>query len=505
MKGKFPSSEVTLVRGNHDPKNAIFPTGLAYNGTDYAIFVLDTSWEYQNDNYNPGSFNLDAISDLSNQLSSIPKSKPVLVLSHMPIHAYGGRNTGNADQILDVLNQYENTIFFWGHNHTVEDPKYGQIFYKGDIIGIPSGDRTINFTYLAHGSMRDGYKNNNAYGLLANFSDIGSGILIDFAYKNLQGATTSTGSVTIFSTGAVTNYRVDFNSNGGSSVDSVTVESGGTINLPTPERTGYSFEGWYSDSGFSNVFTSSTPVNSNMTLYAKWKQVTNVTGVILNKTSLELEVGEFEDLVAIVSPAGADNKAVTWISSNPSVANVNSEGRVTAYAAGPATIIVTTDDGGFMSEAHVTVTATGPTKVGWHSEGGRWYHYNNEGNKDVGWLKDAGIWYFLDNSTGAMRVGWVQSGGKWYYMNTNNGAMRVGWVLSDGKWYYLNPGNGTMKVGWLLDKGFWYHLNISNGSMQTGWQKINNKWYFFDSSSGKMYADAYTPDGYYVDVNGVWN
>ena len=37
----------------------------------------------------------------------------------------------------------------------------------------------------------------------------------------------------------------------------------------------------------------------------------------------------------------------------------------------------------------------------------------------------------------------------------------------------------------------------------TGWQYINGAWYYMDGS-GVMYAGRWTPDGRYVDYNGVW-
>jgi len=81
-----------------------------------------------------------------------------------------------------------------------------------------------------------------------------------------------------------------------------------------------------------------------------------VTGVSLNKGTLELEAGETERLIAVVAPAGAANKSVTWGSDDTDVATVDQSGNVLAVAAGTATITVTTADGGFTAECEVTVT-----------------------------------------------------------------------------------------------------------------------------------------------------
>ncbi|OQC34811.1 MAG: Internalin-A precursor [Bacteroidetes bacterium ADurb.Bin057] len=66
---------------------------------------------------------------------------------------------------------------------------------------------------------------------------------------------------------------VTFNSNGGSAVSDKTVTYKGTYGtLTTPTRAGYTFNGWYKESGFTNQVTTSTTVASpaNHTLYAKW-------------------------------------------------------------------------------------------------------------------------------------------------------------------------------------------------------------------------------------------
>lgn len=79
-----------------------------------------------------------------------------------------------------------------------------------------------------------------------------------------------------FFTVSAPNYTVTFNPQGGSvSPNTMTVVNGGFYgSLPTPSRTGYTFEGWYSDSGCTGdrVETGDSLVRiSNHTLYAKWK------------------------------------------------------------------------------------------------------------------------------------------------------------------------------------------------------------------------------------------
>ena len=83
----------------------------------------------------------------------------------------------------------------------------------------------------------------------------------------------------------------------------------------------------------------------------------SVTGVTLDDSSKEvtLEVGGTATLKATVAPADASDKAITWSSSDESVATVSSEGVVTAKGAGTAVITVTTKDGSKTATSKVTV------------------------------------------------------------------------------------------------------------------------------------------------------
>lgn len=79
----------------------------------------------------------------------------------------------------------------------------------------------------------------------------------------------------------------------------------------------------------------------------------DVESFTLDKTSLELTVGETEQLTATVKPDDATDKNVTWTSSDESVAKVDN-GKVTAIKSGKATI--TAKCCGKTVECAVTVT-----------------------------------------------------------------------------------------------------------------------------------------------------
>lgn len=79
------------------------------------------------------------------------------------------------------------------------------------------------------------------------------------------------------------------------------------------------------------------------------------TGVNLSKTNITVAVGKTQTLKANLVPSDTTNKKVVWVSSNPAVASVNQSGVVTGKKTGAATILVTTDDGGFTASCNVVV------------------------------------------------------------------------------------------------------------------------------------------------------
>ena len=86
----------------------------------------------------------------------------------------------------------------------------------------------------------------------------------------------------------------------------------------------------------------------------------DVTGVSLDATAKTLAVGESFVLKATVKPADADNKKVSWSSSNATIASVDKDGNVNALKAGTCKITVTTEDGDYTATCDITVTiATG--------------------------------------------------------------------------------------------------------------------------------------------------
>lgn len=86
------------------------------------------------------------------------------------------------------------------------------------------------------------------------------------------------------------------------------------------------------------------------------KEKVLVDEVRLNAKKITLTVGETRLLSAEVVPADASDKQIEWRTSNSKVVMVDANGKVTAFGAGEAIIVVVAkDEGGAQAECVVKV------------------------------------------------------------------------------------------------------------------------------------------------------
>ncbi|WP_051204973.1 Ig-like domain-containing protein [Butyrivibrio sp. VCD2006] len=92
-------------------------------------------------------------------------------------------------------------------------------------------------------------------------------------------------------------------------------------------------------------------------------QTTPVTGITLDLTKESMTTGSSITLWATVAPENADNKTVTWTSSNESVATVV-DGKVTAKSPGQAIITaISNDNNAITASCEITVALATGTKI----------------------------------------------------------------------------------------------------------------------------------------------
>lgn len=73
--------------------------------------------------------------------------------------------------------------------------------------------------------------------------------------------------------------------------------------------------------------------------------VTMVSSVTMSRSSLRIYEGKSYSLSAAVSPADATNKSLYWSSSNPDIASVDQNGKVTGHKPGVCTVFAQAQDG----------------------------------------------------------------------------------------------------------------------------------------------------------------
>ncbi|MBQ6081282.1 MAG: Ig-like domain-containing protein [Bacteroidales bacterium] len=93
----------------------------------------------------------------------------------------------------------------------------------------------------------------------------------------------------------------------------------------------------------------------SVTVFVPEIPVVHVSSIALDRTSLNLAVGEYATLKATVLPENAEDRSFNWKSSNQSIARIDADGRVSALSAGTVTITATTTDGGLTAACEVTV------------------------------------------------------------------------------------------------------------------------------------------------------
>ncbi|MBR3439705.1 MAG: metallophosphoesterase [Clostridia bacterium] len=181
-------NSVVCIQGNHDnPSPAFAKTGLYDMGT-YSLFCINEDsfpWRQYLRSEETVKKTASALESSLNNLKKQGDTRPVIVLTHVPLHhstRSGGGDNLYSSYIFNVLNNAAkdmDIIFLFGHNHssTYDDYIGGAVnFMKaGDTIRIPDPEKrseevykeeTLNFTYTNCGYI--GYSDNSNSGTSTN-------------------------------------------------------------------------------------------------------------------------------------------------------------------------------------------------------------------------------------------------------------------------------------------------------------------------------------------------
>ena len=278
--GKFKSTTNAVkgefVIGAEDPYTT---------GANYHMYALGTTVDWNGSGSRSDQYEQEQIDALTAYLDQQEGPEPIIILAHFPLHRYNTRTTAKAEDVIDVLNAAaqagKKIVFLWGHNHTLSDTNYDQIFKPGDTIEYANGSsKQIDFYYASAGCMSD--------------SEYGSG--------GWGGGGTS-GSAYVKGKGLV-----------------ITIDDQNRLSFAYYNATG-------TDVTEGGPFTEGDAVTAE--------------SIALSPKEMSVAVGDSASITVSYTPATTTQRTVNWTSSDTSVATVDSAGKVTGVRVGTATITAT--------------------------------------------------------------------------------------------------------------------------------------------------------------------
>ena len=103
-------------------------------------------------------------------------------------------------------------------------------------------------------------------------------------------------------------------------------------------------------------------INQEITATCNVIVAQHVTEIKLDKSYVVMEEGETTSLIATVNPNNANDKTITWVSSDESVAIVDNNGKITAISKGVSTITAKAIDGS-KQESSCSIVVNRPVKA----------------------------------------------------------------------------------------------------------------------------------------------
>ncbi len=183
----------------------------------------------------------------------------------------------------------------------------------GDVLLVEEG-KTIDTSQL---------DNIEGYNLKGLYTD-------EELANHFDASTPITESITLFTEYSPKKYNVTFQMQDGTELDTQTVEYMQSATAPdTDVVPGYVFGGW--DKEFDCI-------TEDTVITGKYFKESEYARISLDKSNADMYQGNTISLIPTITPSDLTDEVIEWTSSDPSVAIVDDNGKVTAVAAGTATI-----------------------------------------------------------------------------------------------------------------------------------------------------------------------
>ncbi len=224
--------------------------------------------------------------------------------------------------------------------------------------------------------------------------------------------------------------------------------------------------------------------------------------------SFELNVGDTMTLTGNVNATDIQGSSFKWSSSNPSVATVNSSGKVTAVGVGNADITAKTSTGQLSKTVTVTCVSGSLKKVngvwGYYKKGTLQTSYTGFATNSSGkWYVEKGIVTKSTNGVFKDKDGAIGTAGNWYYVlnsKVQTGFTGLANYKNSSGWWYITKGKVDRSyTGLAKNKNGWFYVKSGKVDRSyTGFaSNSNGKWYV---SSGKV---TKTKNGVIKDSKGA--
>ncbi len=154
----------------------------------------------------------------------------------------------------------------------------------------------------------------------------------------------------------INKYTVTFNTNGGTTINDVTVREGSNVGVPaTPSKDNMVFGGWYSDANLTTVFNFGTVITKDTTIFAKWNAVNEEHTVTFKVDGVTVDTKTVENgsVTLPTAPTKVGHEFAGWYDGDTKFVNGNITASLTLVAKfNPIKFSLSIDkDGGVSSEA----------------------------------------------------------------------------------------------------------------------------------------------------------